>query len=135
MGKLENGQLLSGCGFVQSIAPLSLSCDRRIKMKQTNDPGGYPCCHRLYGHTNTHCRKKKLLYMFLSKNVIKYACYVFSLINFTYLCLKALFIFYFLKKVRYSLACLHVFKNDLFGGSAFEQRTTRNVNIVNIMLF
>jgi len=33
--KLENGQLLSGCGFVQNIAPPSLSCDRRIKMEQT----------------------------------------------------------------------------------------------------
>jgi len=34
--KLENGQLLRGCGFVQNIAPSSLSLDRRIKMVQTN---------------------------------------------------------------------------------------------------
>jgi len=33
--KLENGQLLSGCGFVQNIAPPALSRDRRRKMKQT----------------------------------------------------------------------------------------------------
>jgi len=32
-GNLENRQLLSGCGFVQNIAPPSLSCDRRIKME------------------------------------------------------------------------------------------------------
>jgi len=31
-----NGQLLSGCRFVQNIAPPSLSLDRRIKMEQTN---------------------------------------------------------------------------------------------------
>jgi len=36
-GKLENGQLLSGCGFVQNIAPPSLSRARRIKMEQTNN--------------------------------------------------------------------------------------------------
>jgi len=35
-GKLGNGQLLSGFGFVQNIAPPSLSRDRRIKMEQTN---------------------------------------------------------------------------------------------------
>jgi len=35
-GKLGNGQLLSGCGFVQNTAPQSLSRERRIKMKQTN---------------------------------------------------------------------------------------------------
>jgi len=35
-GKLGNEQLLSGCGFVQNIAPPSLSRDRRIKMEQTN---------------------------------------------------------------------------------------------------
>jgi len=37
--KLGNGQLLScqsGCGFVQNIAPPSLSRDRRIKMEHTN---------------------------------------------------------------------------------------------------
>jgi len=34
--KLGNGQLLSGWGFVQNIAPPSLSRDRRIKMEQTN---------------------------------------------------------------------------------------------------
>jgi len=33
-GKLGNGQLLSGCGFVQNIAPPLLSRDRRIKMEQ-----------------------------------------------------------------------------------------------------
>jgi len=33
-GKLGNGQLLSGCGYVQNIAPPSVSCDRRIKMEQ-----------------------------------------------------------------------------------------------------
>jgi len=35
---LGNGQFLSGCGFVQHIAPPSLSRDRRIKMenKQTS---------------------------------------------------------------------------------------------------
>ena len=32
---LENGQLLSGCGFVQRIAPPSLSRDRKIKMHQS----------------------------------------------------------------------------------------------------
>jgi len=32
----KNGQLLSRCGFVQYIAPPSLSRDRRIKMEQTN---------------------------------------------------------------------------------------------------
>jgi len=32
----KNGQLLSGCGFVQNNAPPSLSCDRKIKMEQTN---------------------------------------------------------------------------------------------------
>ena len=32
---LENGQLLSGCGFVQRIAPPSLSRERRIKMHQS----------------------------------------------------------------------------------------------------
>jgi len=31
-GKLENGQLLSGCGFVQHIAPPSLSRERRVKV-------------------------------------------------------------------------------------------------------
>jgi len=36
-GKLGNGQLLSGCGFVQNITPPSLSRDRRIKMEQTNN--------------------------------------------------------------------------------------------------
>jgi len=35
-GKLGNGQLLSGCGFVKNIAQPSLSRDRRIKMEQTN---------------------------------------------------------------------------------------------------
>jgi len=35
--KLGNGQLLSGCGFVQNISPPSLSRDRRIKMEQTNN--------------------------------------------------------------------------------------------------
>ena len=30
----KEGQLLSGCGFIQRIAPPSLSRDRRIKMKQ-----------------------------------------------------------------------------------------------------
>jgi len=35
--KLGNGQLLSGCGFVQNIAPSSLSRDRKIKMEQTNN--------------------------------------------------------------------------------------------------
>jgi len=34
--KLGNGQLLSGCGFVQNIASPSLSRDRKIKMEQTN---------------------------------------------------------------------------------------------------
>jgi len=34
-GKLGNGQLLSGCGFIQNIKPPSLSRDRRIKMEQT----------------------------------------------------------------------------------------------------
>jgi len=34
--KLGNGELLSGCGFIQNIAPPSLSRDRRIKMEQTN---------------------------------------------------------------------------------------------------
>jgi len=33
-GKLGNGQLQSGCGFIQNIAPLLLSRDRRIKMEQ-----------------------------------------------------------------------------------------------------
>jgi len=33
-GKLENGQLLSGCGFVQNIAPPSLSRDRKINMEK-----------------------------------------------------------------------------------------------------
>jgi len=33
-GKLGNGQLLSGCGFVQNIAPLSLSRDMRINMEK-----------------------------------------------------------------------------------------------------
>jgi len=37
--QLENGQLLSGCGFVQYIAPLSLSRDGRIKMDKTNKQG------------------------------------------------------------------------------------------------
>jgi len=32
-GKLGYGQLLSGCGFVQNIAPPLLSRDRRIKIK------------------------------------------------------------------------------------------------------
>jgi len=32
--KLENSQLLSGCGFIQNIVPLLLSHDRRIKMEQ-----------------------------------------------------------------------------------------------------
>jgi len=36
-GKLGNGQLLSGCGFVQNIAPLSLSRDGRINMERTNN--------------------------------------------------------------------------------------------------
>jgi len=36
-GKLGNGQLLSGCGFIQNIAPPSLSRDRRIKMEQTTN--------------------------------------------------------------------------------------------------
>jgi len=31
-----NGQLLSGCGFVQNIAPPPLSRDRRINMQQTS---------------------------------------------------------------------------------------------------
>jgi len=31
---MENGELLSGCGFVQNIAPLLLFRDRRIKTKQ-----------------------------------------------------------------------------------------------------
>jgi len=35
-GKLGNGQLLSGCGFAQNIAPPSLVRDRRIKMEQIN---------------------------------------------------------------------------------------------------
>jgi len=32
--KLENRQLLSGCGFVQKIAPPLLFRDKRIKMEQ-----------------------------------------------------------------------------------------------------
>jgi len=36
-GKLENGQLLSGCEFVQNIASPSLSPDRRIKIEQTTN--------------------------------------------------------------------------------------------------
>ena len=32
---LENGQLLSGCGFIQRIAPPSLSRERRIKIHQS----------------------------------------------------------------------------------------------------
>jgi len=35
-GKLRNGQLLSGYGFVQNVALPSLSRDKRIKMKRTN---------------------------------------------------------------------------------------------------
>jgi len=38
-GKLGNGQPLSGCGFIQNIAPPSLFRDRRIKMKQTKKLG------------------------------------------------------------------------------------------------
>jgi len=29
----ENGRLLHGCGFIQNIEPPSLSCDRRLNMK------------------------------------------------------------------------------------------------------
>jgi len=32
----SNGQLLSGCRFIQNVAPLSLSHDRRIKIEQAN---------------------------------------------------------------------------------------------------
>ena len=35
---LENGQLLRECGFVQRIAPPSLSRERRIKMHQSIKP-------------------------------------------------------------------------------------------------
>jgi len=40
--KLRNVQLLSGCGFVQNKASLSLSCDRRIKIEQTNKANPSP---------------------------------------------------------------------------------------------
>ena len=35
---LENGQLLSECGFIQRIAPSSLSRERRIKIYQSIKP-------------------------------------------------------------------------------------------------
>jgi len=40
-GKLENRQLLNGCGIVQNIVPPSLSRDRRIMMEQANKPFEY----------------------------------------------------------------------------------------------
>jgi len=36
-GKFGNGQLLSGCGFVQNVTPPSLSRARRIKVEKTNN--------------------------------------------------------------------------------------------------
>jgi len=55
-GKLGNGQLLSGRGFVQNIP--SLSRDRRIKMEQTNKSKKV----KIFFRKNIHFRENAYLF-------------------------------------------------------------------------